>query len=104
MNIDFLALGALGVTVLFIGALVFLSKRNVDFGVRTIIAMVIGLIMGIIFKGHTTYIKPIGSIYVNTISAFVVPLIFFSVLSSVSGLESLKRLKTIGVKYNDPMV
>ncbi len=98
MNIDFLALGALGVTILSIGGLVFLNKRNVDFGIRTIIAMVIGLIIGIAFKGHTTYIKPIGSIYVNTISAFVVPLIFFSVLSSVSGLESLKRLKTIGVK------
>jgi len=44
MNIDFIALGALGVAVLFIGGLVFLNKKKVDFGIRTIVALVFGLI------------------------------------------------------------
>ncbi len=98
MNIDFLSLGALVLGIIFIAALIFLYKKKVDFGIRTIVALIFGLIIGITFKGHTKYIQPIGSLYANTISAFVVPLLFFSVISSVSNLESLKRLKTIGAK------
>lgn len=98
MNIDFIALGALGVAILLIGVLLFLKKKNVDFGIRTIVALVFGLVIGIAFEGHTKYVQPIGSLYTNSISAFVVPLLFFSVISSVSNLESLKRLKTIGAK------
>ena len=98
MNIDYLALGALALAILFIAGLIFLNKKNIDFGVRTIVALFLGLIIGIVFQGHTQYIQPIGSLYANAISAFVVPLLFFSVISSVSSLESLKSLKTIGAK------
>jgi Na+/H+-dicarboxylate symporter len=98
MSIDFLALGALGVAILLIGVLVFLSKKKVDFGLRTIVALVFGLVLGIIFEGHTNYVQPIGTVYANAISAFVVPLLFFSVISSVSNLENINRLKTIGLK------
>lgn len=98
MNIDYLDLGALGLTIIFLAGLYYLGRRKIDFGIRTIIALVLGLIIGIIFEGNTSYIQPIGSIYVNAISAFVVPLLFFSVISSVSNLENIKKLKTIGVK------
>jgi Na+/H+-dicarboxylate symporter len=54
--------------------------------------------IGIVFEGHTNYVKPIGSIYANAISAFVVPLLFFGVISSVIKLENINRLKTIGLK------
>ncbi|MDU6265123.1 MAG: dicarboxylate/amino acid:cation symporter [Anaerocolumna aminovalerica] len=98
MSIDFLALGALGAAILLIGALVFLRKKNVDFGLRTIIALIFGLGLGIVFAGHTDYVQLIGTVYANIISAFVVPLLFFSVISSVSQLENIHKLKKIGVK------
>ena len=98
MNIDFLALGALGAALILIGALALLRKKQVNFGIRTIIAMVFGIGLGVAFQGHTDYIRPIGSIYANAISAFVVPLLFFSVITSVTKLENINRLKTIGVK------
>ncbi len=98
MNIDFLALGALGAALILIGALALLHKKHVNFGIRTIVAMIFGIGIGIAFQGHTDYIKPIGSIYANVISAFVVPLLFFSVITSVTKLENINRLKTIGVK------
>lgn len=98
MNIDYLAIGALVVALLLIGVLVFLHKKHVNFGLRTIIAMVFGILLGIVFQGHTGYVKPIGSIYANAISAFVVPLLFFSVITSVTKLENINRLRTIGVK------
>lgn len=98
MSTDFLALGALALAILFIGILVFLNKRKVDFGLRTIIALVLGIALGIIFEGHTEYVKPIGTVYANIISAFVVPLLLFSVISSVTNLENINKLKTIGLK------
>lgn len=98
MSIDFLAIGALGAAVLLIGALIFFRKKNVDFGLRTIIALIFGLGLGIVFAGHTNYVQLIGAVYTNIISAFVVPLLFFSVISSVSQLENIHKLKTIGVK------
>lgn len=98
MNIDFLALGALGAAIILIGALVFLRKKNVDFGLRTIIALIFGLGLGIGFAGHTNYVQLIGTVYANVISAFVVPLLFFSVISSVAQLENIHKLKKIGVK------
>lgn len=104
MNIDFLAFGALAVAVLLIGVLVFLKKKNVDFGLRTIVALVFGLAIGIIFRGHTNYVQPIGSVYAGVISAFVVPLLFFSVISSVSNLENINRLKTIGLKSSGLLI
>ena len=36
--------------------------------------------------------------YANLISAFVVPLLLFSVISSVTNLENINKLKTIGLK------
>lgn len=98
MNIDFLAWGALGTGIFLIAVLVFLKKKKVDFGIRTIIALVFGLIIGIVFTGHTDYIRLIGSVYAGTLSAFVVPLLFFSVISSVTSLENINKLKTIGAK------
>ncbi|MDF2905177.1 MAG: sodium:dicarboxylate symporter [Herbinix sp.] len=98
MNINILNLGALGVALVLIGVLVYLKKKHVNFGVRTIVAMIFGIGLGIVFEGHTDFVKPIGSIYANAISAFVVPLLFFSVITSVTKLENINRLKTIGVK------
>ena len=98
MSINFIALGALGAALLLIGVLVFLKKKKVDFGLRTIIALGFGILLGILFKGHTNYIQPIGRIYANIISAFVVPLLFFSVISSVANLENINKLKAIGLK------
>ncbi len=98
MSIDFLAIGALAAAILLIGVLAFLRKRKVDFGLRTIIALVFGVVLGIIFEGHTNYVRPIGTVYANVISAFVVPLLLFSVISSVTNLKNINKLKTIGVK------
>ncbi len=98
MNIDYLGIGALLAAILLIGVLAFLSKRKVDFGLRTIIALVFGLVLGIIFENHTNYVEPIGTVYANIISAFVIPLVFFSVISSITNLENIHRLKRIGLK------
>ena len=98
MAIEGLSLGALLVAIVVIGLLSFLKKKGVDFGLRTIIALVLGLIVGVVFRDHVNYVTIFGSIYVRVISALVIPLLFFSIISSISSLNNIKTLKTIGGK------
>lgn len=98
LNIDITLYLALGFALLLIGILAFMAKKDVDFGIRTITAMGLGILLGIIFRGKLDYVQPIGKIYVSLISAFVIPLLFFSVVSSISALDNIQRLKSIGVK------
>jgi len=98
LNIDITLYLALGFALLLIGILAFMAKKDVDFGIRTITALGLGVLLGIIFRGKLDYVQPIGKIYVSLISAFVIPLLFFSVVSSISALDNIQRLKSIGVK------
>ncbi|MBE5960156.1 MAG: dicarboxylate/amino acid:cation symporter [Lachnospiraceae bacterium] len=84
--------------VILLAVLWGLKKKNWDFGIRTIIALVFGGILGSIFKGHVEYIAMVGSIHVRLISALVIPLLFFSIISSIASLNSVKILRSIGGK------
>ena len=55
MSVEILDLGALALTAVFFALLYYLhKKKHVDFGVRTILAVGLGLIVGLAFKGHHT--------------------------------------------------
>lgn len=96
--IDYFELGALALAVFFMGILYLLKKKNVDFGIRTILAVGLGIIVGISFKGSYTYYSIFGTIYTRLISAVVAPLLLFSIISSITNLGSEVRLKKIGLK------
>lgn len=90
---------ALGVTILLFAGLAVLSRtKKAGFSARVIIATVLGIAMGLIFKGHTTYVAAFGTVWSNAIGAIVVPLLLFSVIASITNLGSSLRLKNIGVK------
>lgn len=90
---------ALGVTALLFTGLALLSvKKKAGFSTRVIIATALGIIMGVTFKDHTTFIAAFGEIWSNAIGAIVVPLLLFSVIASITNLGSSLRLKNIGAK------
>lgn len=99
MEIDYLAWGALLLAVAFFALLVYLKKkRNVGFGTRTLIATALGVVLGLVFKGHHDYYSLFGTIYTHVISALVVPLLVFSIVSSITDLGASIRLRAIGLK------
>ena len=64
MSVEILDLAALALTAVFFALLYYLhKKKHVDFGVRTILAVGLGLIVGLVFKGHHTYVAAVGTIY-----------------------------------------
>lgn len=90
---------SLGVTVALFAVLAFLSiKKLVGFGLRTIIATAFGIIVGIAFQGHTTFVEAFGTVWSHAISAIVVPLLLFSIIASITNLGESVRLKNIGAK------
>ena len=99
MSVEILDLGALALTAVFFALLYYLhKKKQVDFGVRTILAVGLGLIVGLAFKGHHIYVAAVGTIYAHVVSAVVIPLLIFSIISSITNLGNSVRLKQIGLK------
>lgn len=48
--------------------------------------MGLGLIVGLVFKGHHTYVAAVGTIYAHVVSAVVIPLLVFSIISSIADM------------------
>ncbi len=46
----------------------------------------------------TTYVKPVGTVFINLIKMVVVPLIFFSLVSGITGMSDATAFKRIGGK------
>ena len=62
------------------------------------LSIVIGTILGLLLKEDAKVLKPFGDIFLNLMFTIVVPLVFFTIASSVSSMIDLKRLgKLLGV-------
>lgn len=66
------------------------------------IALALGVVAGLALQGTpdiaTTYIKPLGTIFLNLIKMIVVPLVIFSMVAGVISLSDIKRVGAIGGK------
>lgn len=69
--------------------------KNYRFPIVLIISIIIGSVIGIIFGEDATVLKPLGQIFVNMLYTIVVPLVFFTISSSVANMVDLKRLGKI---------
>ncbi len=57
-----------------------------------IIFVIIGAIIGLIYKDKALIVKPFGDIFVNLLLVIIVPLIFFTITASISKMNQPKRL------------
>lgn len=66
---------------------------------RTLILLIIGItvgtIIGLIFKERAVVLKPFGQLFLNMMFTAVVPLVFFSLASSVAKMTNMHRLGKI---------
>lgn len=90
---------ALGVAAVLFAGLAWLSiSKKAGFTPRVLIATALGIVFGVVFKGHTDFVSAVGTVWSNAITAIVVPLLFFSIVSSITNLGESVRLKSIGLK------
>jgi len=68
------------------------------FPIILISSVIIGCALGLILKEDAVYLKPFGDIFLNLMYTIVVPLVFFTISSSVANMIDMKRLGKI-LKY-----
>jgi Na+/H+-dicarboxylate symporter len=69
--------------------------KSYGFSILLIFSVFIGSVLGIILKKDAAFCKPFGDVFLNLLFTAIVPLVFFSVSSSVSAMSDMKRLGRI---------
>jgi Na+/H+-dicarboxylate symporter len=65
---------------------------------KILIGLVLGVIAGIIFKQNSLYLKPVGTIFINSVKMLIVPLVFSSLIVGFTSVEDLGKMGRIGLK------
>lgn len=60
-----------------------------------LIAIIIGTVIGIIFKDKASVLKPFGDLFLNMLMIIIVPLIFLTISTSIGKMKSPKRVGKI---------
>lgn len=62
------------------------------------IALMLGVLAGIILREKVTVIKPVGELFINAIKMLIIPLIFSSLIAGVTSTSNIQLLGRIAVK------
>ena len=66
------------------------------------IALVLAVIAGILLGNHAdfvnTYIKPIGTIFLNLLKFIVVPLVLFSIMAGILSMNDISKVGKLGLR------
>lgn len=71
------------------------TLKNYRFLILLVLGIVTGCIIGLIFKERAVVLKPFGQLFLNMMFTAVVPLVFFSLSSSIAKMTNMKRLGKI---------
>ena len=69
--------------------------KNYKQSIILIGSLVIGTIVGLIFKEKATVLEPLGTLFINMLLVVVVPLIFLSITTSIGKIDKPKRVGKI---------
>lgn len=71
---------------------------NLPLWQKIVIGMILGITVGIIFGEDAVILKPIGSLFVNTIKMLIVPLVFCSIIVGITSMQDTSKMGRIGFK------
>ena len=69
--------------------------KNYKQTIILLIAIIIGAVVGVVFKEKTEVLKPFGDIFINLMFVIIIPLVFLTVSTSISKMKQPKRLGKI---------
>lgn len=69
--------------------------KNYKQTIILLVAIIIGAVVGIVFKEKTEVLKPFGDIFINLMFVIIIPLVFLTVTTSISKMKQPKRLGKI---------
>ncbi len=69
--------------------------KSYGFSLLLIVSLIAGAALGLIFKKDAAMFKPLGDVFLNLLFTAIVPLVFFSIASTVASMTDLTRLGKI---------
>ena len=66
--------------------------KNYKSSIFLIISIIIGTIIGIIFKEKTNKIKALGDLFINMLTCIVIPIVFLNITISIGKMNKPKRI------------
>lgn len=74
------------------------KRMNLGLTARVMIGFSIGVLLGILFHEKIKIIEPLGTLFLRLVKMVVVPMIFFSIVTGITSMSDIKKLKRIGLK------
>lgn len=65
---------------------------------QIIIALIAGIVVGLVFKELSVNLKPLGDFFFRLIKMLIVPLVFLSLVVGMTGMDDTLKLGRMGVK------
>ena len=75
------------------------EKKKLSLPVQLLIAIALGAIAGFVLKENAAYISFIGQIFMRLLKMCVYPLVLISIITGVSNVMDVARLKKIGTSF-----
>lgn len=72
--------------------------KKMQLSTKVFIGFALGIFLGLIFKEKVLIIKPIGTLFLRLIKMIVVPLVFFSIVSGITSIGDIQKLRKVGTK------
>lgn len=69
--------------------------KNYKSTIIMFISIIVGTLIGVIFKEKATILKPFGTLFINLLLTIIVPLIFLTLSTSIGKMKEPKRLGKI---------
>jgi aerobic C4-dicarboxylate transport protein len=65
---------------------------------QVIIAIILGVVVGLVFKGFAPTAKVISELFIKLITMLIVPIIFFTIVLGIAGMSDMKKVGRVGGK------
>ncbi len=78
------------------------ERKKMPLAMQILIALALAIVVGLLMQDLTdiadTYIKPIGTIFLNLVKFIVVPIVLFSIMSGIISMRDIRKVGSIGLK------
>ena len=65
---------------------------------QVILALILGLLVGVVFPTQAQALKPLGDLFIRFIQLLIAPIVFCVVVNGISGVGNIKKVGTVGIK------
>lgn len=77
---------------------VFIVYKKLSLGVKILLWMVVGIVVGIVMRERAVIFEPIGDLFIKFLLMASIPLVFFNLIAGVTSLTDINVLGRLGVR------